>query len=449
MKKISNFFKSFLNLIDKYIVVPITKLVLLITGKINKSSKTFENLLTKPSTLLFLSLFIAIIIFIVVDQRIISFSTNSAEVFKDQPVNVIYNEEAYVVEGLPETVDITLIGSKADLYIAKQSSTHNVTVDLTGLGPGTHRVAIEYDEGISDIEYSVNPSMANVTIYEKVSDTKSLTYDILNENKLKDTLVIDDVKLSVDEVTVRGAEYKVNQVSVVKALIDIDDLSSQSVGTQTIENVELRAYDKNGNVLDVEFVPETIKAELKIASPSKEVTLNFVPDGEMPFGKAISSYSFSKSKIVVYGDKDKLSNLESIDIKVDVSNLTKDEKIKIEIPKPSGVVSMDTNYITANISVTDVSSKPAEFNVSLTGINLSEGLVAQPVGEDNSVISIKVQGAKNVIDSIKAEDITAFVDLEGYKEGTYDVEVQVTGTNPLAIYISGKSKAKIKIVKSR
>lgn len=448
MKVFKNFFKSLFKIIDRYIVVPITKLVLFITSKINRSSKIFENMLTKPTVLLFVSLFISIIIFIFVDQKIINFSTNTAEVFKDQPVNVIYNEEAYVVEGLPETVDITLIGSKADLYIAKQSSSHNVTVDLTGLGPGTHRVAIEYDEGINDIEYSVNPSVANVTIYEKVSDTKTLDYDILNENKLKETLVIDDVKLSTNKVTIRGAEYKIEQVAVVKALIDVDDLSNQSVGTQTIENVELRAYDKNGNVLDVEFVPKSIKAELEISSPSKEVVLNFVPVGELPFGKAISAYSFNKSKVVVYGKKNKLSKLESIDIEVDVSNLTKSEKIKLEIPKPSGIVSMDTNYITVNITVTDISSKPAEFKISLTGINLGDGLVAQPVGEDNSIITVKVQGAKSVIDSIKAEDITVYVDLKGYKEGTYDVEVKVTGTNPLATYTAEKSKAKVKIVKS-
>ena len=74
MKKIKNFFKSLLRLIDKYVVIPITKIILLITGKVNKSSRVFENLLTKPTVLLFVSLFISIVIFIFVDQRIINFS---------------------------------------------------------------------------------------------------------------------------------------------------------------------------------------------------------------------------------------------------------------------------------------------------------------------------------------------------------------------------------------
>lgn len=449
MKSLKKFFQSLMRLIDKYIIVNITKLILFITSKFDKSGKKFEIWLSNSTTLLFLSLFVAVVVFIFVDQRILSFSTNSAEVFKNQQVSVIYNEEAYVVEGLPETVDITLIGSKADLYIAKQSSNHGVTVDLTGLGPGTHKVAIEYDQGISDIEYSVNPSVANVTIYEKVSDTKSLTYDILDEDLLDKTLVINSVKLSTDEITIRGAEYKVEEVAVVKALIDVEELENQSVGTHTISEVELRAYDKEGNVVDIEFVPETISVDLEIASPSKDLVLNFVPNGTLPFGKAISAYSFSDSKVTVYGSHDVLEKLESIDIKVDVSNLTSDEKFKIEIPKPSGVTSMDASYVDLNLTVTDVSSKPGEFKITLTGINVNEGLVAQPVGEDNSVITVKVKGAKNVIESISASDITVYVDLSKYTEpGTYEVDIKVSGTNPLATYEAEKTKAKINLVKS-
>ena len=41
-----------------------------------------------------------------------------------------YNEEAYVIEGLPETVDITLIGRSSDIYLAKQYPTNEVSVDL-------------------------------------------------------------------------------------------------------------------------------------------------------------------------------------------------------------------------------------------------------------------------------------------------------------------------------
>lgn len=449
MNKITNFFKSIFNFIDRYFIMPITRLAFRITKKINVPNKKFESWLSKQSTLLFLSLFLAIVIFIVVDQKIINFSSQSAEVFKDQKVNVIYNEEQYVVEGLPEKVDVTLIGRKAELYIAKQSSSNGVTVDLTGLTPGTHKVNIQYGQGLSGIEYSVNPSVATVIIYEKVSDTRNLTYDIVNENKLDTTLIVNGIKLSTDEVTIRGAEYKVNQVATVKALIDVDNLSKKEAGIQTLNDITLKAYDSTGNVVDVEFVPSKISAEVDLASPSKKVTLNFVPEGTLATGKSMSGYTFSQDDVVVYGDSETLSKINSLDVIVDVSNLSADTSFRAEIKKPTGIKTLSVNYVTVSLNITDSSSEPVQFNIPLTGLNVSEGLIAQPINNDNGFINVEVQGASSVLSTINESDITAYVDLNGLGEGTYTREVIVKGTNPLAIYRSKRLEATVTISKRK
>lgn len=447
MNKVINFFKQIFNFFDRILIMPITRLIFKITKKLSIPNKKFEFWLSKQTTLLFLSLFIAIVTFIVVDQKIINFSVQTAEVFKDQTVNAIYNEEQYVVEGLPEKVDVTLIGSKADLYIAKQSSNNAVTVDLTGLAPGTHRVNIKYSQGRSGIEYNVNPGIATVIIYKKVSDTKSLSYDIVNSDKLNTTLIVNDVKLSTEEVTIRGAEYKINQVAIVKALIDINDLKRKEAGLQTLNDIELKAYDNEGNVVDVEFVPSKISADIDLSSPSKTVSLNFVPDGDLPAGKAISGYTFSQNEVTIYGDSDTLSSINSLDVVVDISNLTSDASFKAEIKKPSGVKSVSANYITVNLTVTDSSSEPIKFNIPLTGLNVGEGLIAQPIDNDNGFITVEVQGASSVLSSITEADITAYVDLNGLGEGTYTKQIIVKGANPLAIYKTKRTEATVTISK--
>ncbi len=212
MKMLSKFFLGIWKFIDKRIVVPITKLILKISNKFDKSGKKFENWLSKSTTLLFISLFLSIFIFIVIDKEILSFSDSSAEILKSQPVEVIYNEEAYVIEGLPETVDITLVGSRANLYIAKQASNHKVTIDLTGLKPGSHRVNIEYNQPSSVIDYKINPSVATVYIYPKISKSKTLTVDLLNQDSLDSKLSIKDVKIASDSVVVKGSEKQVEEV---------------------------------------------------------------------------------------------------------------------------------------------------------------------------------------------------------------------------------------------
>ena len=447
MKKITNFFKLLFNFFDRYIIMPITRLVFKITKRMNVPNKKFESWLSKPTTLLFLSLFIAVAIFVVVDQKIIGFSSQNAQVFKNQPVNVIYNEEQYVVEGLPETVDVTLIGSKAELYIAEQSSNNGVTVDLTGLTPGTHKVNIEYEQGNHNIEYSVNPSVATVIIYDKVSDTRELSYDIINNNKLDKTLVVNGVKLSVDEVTIRGAEYKIEQVASVKALIDLNNLTKKEAGTQTLNDITLKAYDNEGNVVDVEFVPSKIDAEIDLASPSKTIPLNFVPGGNLATGKAIGGYKFSQSEVTIYGDLDTLASINSLDVKVDVSNLSDNTSFKAEIKKPSGVKSVSVNYVTVDLQVTDSSSEPVKFSIPLDAINVGEGLTPQPIDNENGFITVEVQGASSVISSIDESDITVYVDLEGLSEGRYTKEIFVKGSNPLAIYKVKRTEATIDLIK--
>jgi YbbR domain-containing protein len=392
---------------------------------------------------------LSVTIFIVVDRKIITFSSQSAEVLRDQKVNVKCNEEQYVVEGLPETVDVTLIGSKADLYIAKQSSNDGVIVDLTDLTPGTHRVNIQYEQGLSGIEYSVNPNVATVIIYKKVSDTRELTYDLVNTSKLENTLIINNVKLNVDEVTIRGAEYKINQVTTVKALIDLEQISSKELGIQTINDIELKAYDVKGNIVDVEFVPSKVNAEIELASPSKIVPLNFSTTGSLATGKAIGKYTFSQNEITIYGDSQILEEIKSIDVNVDVSEIKEDTTFKVEIKKPAGVKSISTNYVTVSLEITDSSSEPISFDIALTGMNIQNGFTAQPLNDDSGFITVEVQGASTVLSSIDKSDIMVYVDLEGLTEGTYTKEIIVKGSNPLATYKPKRTEATIVISKKQ
>lgn len=446
MKIIKTFFLKIYGIFDKIIILPITKLIYKITSKFSNSSKKIENWLSKTNTLLFISLFLAIITFIVIDQKIIIFKDNTAEVLKNQEVKVIYNEEAYVVEGLPETVDVTLIGSKTDLYIAKQSSSHNVTVDLSGLKPGTHKVNINYNQNVGNIDYMVNPSTVTVIIYQKQSKTSTLTVDLINKDKLDKKLSIDDISYDNDKVVIKGAEHQLSQVASVKALVDINAIPEQKSGDATIKDVPLKAYNIDGEVVDVEIVPSKINVNLKLTSPSKEVPIKVIPEGEVSFGKAISSISQSSTKVTIYGNADDLKDVTYIPVKVNVEDLKENKEYKLELTKPIGANSLSVNNITVKISLDSVSNKDYQ-NVDIESRNLADGFVVQGIDKDSTNVTVTVKGVSSVIKNIQLEDITAYIDLAGYKEGEYEVPVNVEGLEVKANYISKTKKVKIKIVK--
>ncbi len=444
-KNNSNIFSKIWNFIDKKIIVPITKFIVFLTDKAGTSSKWLENWLSKKNTLLFISLFLSIVVFVVIDQKILVFTESSAEVLKKQKVSAIYNEEAYVVEGLPETVDITLIGSKTDLYIAKQSPISDVEVDLSGYKEGTYKVDIMYNN-VSSLDYSVNPSFATVTIYPKISKTKTLTIDLLNQDDLDSTLVVSSVTSSLDTVVIKGAEYKTNKVATVKALVDINNLTKQEAGTYTLKEVPLKAYDEEGNVVDVQIVPSKVDAEVVISSPSKEIPLKVVPNGAVAFGWAISSISTSETKVTVYGSKEVLQNIEYLPIELDVTNLQENKEFKVELQKPNGVKAISVDSVNVSVAVTDkIKEKNIDVNIDVK--NLDDKYAVQGVSADDILVTVNVKGAPSVIENLDASDVNAYIDLTDYKEGTYEVEVNVEGTDPKVSYLVKTKKVKIKVSK--
>ena len=127
--------KFLYGLLDKYIITPISKIIYNINKKINKNNFKIEKILNRPNMLLYISLGLAIIVFLLIDKKVINLVETEAEIITNQPIKVEYNTEAYVIEDLPETADITLIGRKSDLYLAKQLGENEVVLDLTDYTP--------------------------------------------------------------------------------------------------------------------------------------------------------------------------------------------------------------------------------------------------------------------------------------------------------------------------
>ena len=439
MKKI---IKSILNFFDKILVVPMTKLVYKLRNLFSSSNWRIEAWLSKSNTLLYISLAVAVILSVAVNQKLLVYTENNAIVLHDQPVEVKYNEEAYVVEGLPSTVEVTLIGNSSNLYWAKQSNTHKITINLNDLKPGQHKVDVIYENVLKNIDYSVNPSTVTVWIYPKVSATKSLTYDLLHIDTLDKKLNIDSVTLDADQVVVKGSEEQINKVANVKALIDVNNFDSQSVGEMVINNVPLKAYDANGNVVDVEIVPSKINANIEISSPSKELPIKIVPIGSPTFGKAISAIETNITKVVAYGSAEALADLEYIPVEIDVSNLSASVDKKMEIVKPTGVNSLSVNNITIKITIANSTNRDVE-KVPVNARNVGDGLAVNI--KPSAFITVAVSGVEDVINKLEASDITAYVDCSGLKEGEYDLDVKVEGGDLKASYTPKTLKVKVTI----
>lgn len=442
--KIAAFFQAIYKFIDKKIIMPITKLILLITDRAGKHTGRLEKWLTKKNTLIFISLILAIGLFFYVDNESTAMIDSRAEILYDQKVEVVYNKEAYVIEGLPDSVDVTLIGRQVDLYLAKQLSTGIVTADLSNLEEGTHKINLEYKSPINSVSYKLDPSSVNITVFPKVSKTVDLTAEVINEDKLDSKLSIASVTLDTDEIVIKGAEHTLNKVASVKALVDVSKIVEQKTGITTIDDVRLVAYDSEGNVVDVETVPNKVVANISIDSPSKELPIKIIPTGNVEFGKAIDSMTSDVTKVTAYGNKDILDKLEYIPVEIDVTGLNKNKDYTVIISKPSGIKEISETSLNVSVQLgTEVSKEISD--VYIETLNLDSNYKVLAIGENSSKTTVVVKGTQNVLDNIDASMLKATVDLSGYKEGDYEVEVKVIGDDEKATYASKTTKIKIRI----
>ena len=449
IKAICRFIGKIILFFDKILITPLMKFFMKITDFFKNNTKGLEKYLTSKKALLVISLLIAFLAFYKLDKESSIMMNNYAERIYGEPVTAIYNEEAYVIDGIPKTADVVLIGSKSNIFLAKQYPTKGISVDLRELSVGTHRVPLKYSQSFSFVDYKIDPSYVTVVIHNKISGKREVNYEILHREALDSKLDISVVTLNKTEVTVKGNEDTLSKVGYVKALVDLSNLVSPKAGETTLKNCKLVAYDDNGNVVDVEIIPETVDAELTLTSSSKMVPIKVMPkdDGKLALGYAISSLTPSTNSIEIYGNEESIAKVEYVPVYVDINGVSENKTYTVNIDKPAGVRELSIKTITVNLTVTKESQQEVP-DVRIIHQNLDPNLTVITTSESDVKTSVIVKGSEESLKALDTSKIVATIDLSKYtSEGEYEVDVKASGEDVKLTYEPKTTKVKVRIRK--
>ena len=446
------FFRLLYRLLDKLIIVPISRIIYNIQTAMRRNGSFIDKLLNRQKFLIFLSLVLAVVFFLFIDNKVILLVQNNAEVIQNVPVEVKYNEEAYIVEGVPSTVDITITGRKSDIYLSKQLGEFKVLLDLSkySASDAPHKAYFTYSKNIDNITYKLDPSYVSVTIKNKVSSVSSVSYELINQDKLDSKLSVKSVTLSKNEVVVKGSQTALDKIAWIKALVDLSNTDLTEAGSYDIDNVLLVAYDNQGKILNnVEIVPSTLGATVVLDSYSTSVPIVVKTTGKLITGKSIASILINNQSdysVTVYGSEAELSELKSIPVTINVDGLGTDnaKTFKYTLTKPNGVRYMSASTVTISLTFGTEEQKTIEIN-NINPTNLGNSLKANMISNDK--VSVICKGVSSVIESIDASAINAYVDLTGLGVGDHEVEVKIDNNNPLVTYVVS-SKIKVRISSS-
>ena len=430
---------------DVILITPISRIVYKLSKFGKKHFGFLDNILNKPNMLITFSLLIAVAIFVFVSVRSVNIVETESEILSNQPVTAIYNQEKYVVEGIPETVDIILMGRKSDLYLTKQLGDHKIVLDLSNYKTGEYRVPLKYNHTVASISYKLDPSNVLVKISEKEAATRILTYDLLNQDKIDKKLNVSDVKLDQSEVYIKGAKETLDKVATVKALIDLTMLDLTSSGTYKVDSLPMVAYDESGvPVTNVEVVPSTASATIKVDSYYVDVPVKVVPVGTLASGYAIATSKSSVSSVRIYGEQSIVNSVSYVSAEIDVEGISSNKEYKVTLTRPNGIRYMSETTATVNITVGAEATKEIVLQ-SIDHVNLGSAYSAQLVNKEDTTCTVVLKGVASTIENIDVSSIKAYVDLSGYSPGTHDVPVVVTGQDLTVAYIPKVQTIKVRI----
>ncbi|WLD93575.1 YbbR-like domain-containing protein [Alkalihalobacillus sp. AL-G] len=344
-----------------------------------------------------------------------------------------YDEEKYELMGKPDRIKVEFTGSQADLTNFELKREPTAFIDLTGKGPGQYNVSIKIPNVPDNIDVHFIDETITVTLHEKTTETFPVTVQLINEDKLPKGYIAGDPELEIDEITITGAKELIDEIAYIRGFVNVSDTKDT-----IIQEVKLQAYNKDFDPIEIEFDPEVIEVTVPIDNPNKEVPISVDEQGTLAEDLELISATLSEEEISVYAPEAVLDELSEINIPIDLSKITEDTTIEVDVPLPEGAFYSTPGKVSVEIDVgqveetsTDGDSQDStassrtfsDLAIQIRG--LSESEQASFIEPQSGIFELTVKGNEEDLQSLSKDDIVAFVDVESLEKGQHDVEIQV------------------------
>src|SRR5690625_585963 len=361
------------------------------------------------------------------DSRIPS-ETDRVEVLENIPVDILIDEDEYVVSGVPEVVTLSLEGPYSILMPTAKQQNFDVFVDLRDLEAGEHTVEIDHDRIPNELSVYIEPKTTNIVIEERATEEFPVQVDFINEDQLPDGYELGTAEVNPATVTVTSSRTIIEQIAMVKVFVDVAGL------TESINNreVPVNVYDNQGNGLNIRVVPENVVVSVDVDNPNKTVNVSVSTTGELPNGFEVIEVIPDIEEIEIFARR---SILESIDeiltADINLADINESATIPVDLIVPDGVVVEDDK-----IDVTIKLEQTREFtDVPIEIVNEADNQTITFNTPDEPVINLTVTGEDELIKDLSVDDFQLSIDITNLEEGEHRLPIKVEGPDDVDIQL--------------
>lgn len=310
-----------------------------------------DKMMDSPWFLRITALLLAMLLFLTIkadDENLNAATTGSmTDVIRDVPVEVYYDDGNLVLTGVPETVDMTIVGPTSIVQTAKQLQDFTVFVDLRDLNMGEHNIMLQVENVSDKLQVRLDPAYIEVNIEERI--TREVRVDPeFNERLLAEDYILTGMKSDPERVKVTGARSIIDSISFVKATVT----GEQDLTKTFTQESSVKVLDKDLSKLNVTIEPQQVNVTIDIEEYSKEVPITLRQTGAAIDGVTINNLTASFAMLRAYGNRDDIDALDEIVVDVDISKLEDSKKLTLKIPQPKGVTRFSEPEIKVDADVT-------------------------------------------------------------------------------------------------
>ena len=261
------------------------------------------------------------------------------------PLQLQADVDKYYITGYPQNVKVTIEGPAALVTATKNTQNFNLFLNLKDLSIGQHRVQIKESGLNSELTYSIKPKYVTVNIQKR--ETRKFAVDVeYNKESLATGYEAGKTEVSPDTVTVTGAASEIEKINrvIVKPILP------KGIKSTFDQEVLVQALDKNGKTVNVTLDPQTVHVKIPITIQSKQVSINLKQKGDS--NNTNFTFESDVKSIRIFGTQAQMDAInDSVDVPVDVTDVTGNTKKSIDLGAALGSRVAFTDPDTINVSI--------------------------------------------------------------------------------------------------
>lgn len=313
-----------------------------------------------------------------------------------------------------EDTDFVAVADMSRMIVDKEGSAANVPIEISSKRQN------------SSLKYNGKNRYLEVSLEDLMSHRFMIAAD--TSGKVADGYALGEVTVTNPNVlSVSGPASIVKKIDRVVATIDVDGMS-----VNLSDNVIPVLYDADGHEVDttrLALSSETVTISAKILSV-KEIPLVFGTTGH-PYGDyRVVEISSSPQTIKLKGTLNVLNPLMSLEVPADVINVAgarADITTTIDITEylPEGTELVDASDATVTVTVRIEAYEPKVYQINPERISVI-GLGSEyDISYANTLIPVTINGLKNDLKELTAENLMASIDVTDLGEGTHRVTLEL------------------------